>query len=79
MNGKDKGKDNDKVTEHFAGYSDECETWGHMKKDRWWNEASKSGEATSSIASKPESLMTGMLLPFQRYVCKAAGRHCDES
>ena len=43
-----------------------------MKKDRWWNEASKSGEATSSIGSKPESLMTGMLLPFQRDGCKTA-------
>ena len=67
--GKGKGKNNIKV-EYFAGYCLQCNGWGHMKKDCWWNENAKSGKDTASLetpitpaeSTKTEPPITGMLI-----------------
>ena len=69
--GKGKGKANNKATEYFAGYCLLCKTWGHMKKDCWWNESTKSGKDAASLetpttpavtVTTTEPPITGMLI-----------------
>ena len=69
--GKDKngkGKDNDRTTQYFASYCFGYKGWGHMKKDCWWNDTNTPGkdaaslESTSTSASQPDSMITGMSL-----------------